>query len=91
MQAASNNLLNLIAESLTQLSKSETKVANKVLENPALVTQSTIATLAQAAEVSEPTVNRFCKKFGADGYPDFKLKLAHCIGSGVKYLSQSVE
>lgn len=41
-----------------------------------------IARLAQEADVSEPTVNRFCRTFSATGFPDFKLKLAQSLASG---------
>ena len=50
-----------------------------------------IATLAQAAAVSEPTVNRFCRNFDAKGYPDFKIKLAQSLAGGTPYVSRSVE
>jgi len=41
-----------------------------------------IAELAKLANISEPTVNRFCTKIGCKGYPDFKLQLAQEISSG---------
>ncbi len=40
-----------------------------------------IARVAQKAQVSEPTVNRFCRTFAASGFPDFKLKLAQSLAS----------
>ena len=39
-------------------------------------------TCGEEAKVSEPTVNRFCRTFGATGFPDFKLKLAQSLASG---------
>jgi RpiR family carbohydrate utilization transcriptional regulator len=35
--------------------------------------------LAKDAGVSLPTVNRFCKKLGFDGYPSFKIQIAQEI------------
>lgn len=86
-----SNLLSVIAEELPRLNKSEHKVATVILSDPEAATRSSIAVLAQAAGVSEPSVNRFCKKFGAKGFPAFKLSLAQNLASGLKYVSQSVE
>lgn len=85
------NLLTLISSSLGELNKSETKVAQAILADPEQATRSSIANLASAAAVSEPSVNRFCKRFGAKGFPDFKLRLARSLVSGVRYMSQAVD
>jgi len=85
------NLLAVIQRQLGDLNKSEAKVANAILKAPEEATRSSIASLAAAAGVSEPSVNRFCKRFGATGFPDFKLQLATSLASGVKYVSRAVE
>ncbi len=85
------NLLTQLSTAMPQLNKSEIKVANAILADPEAATRSSIAVLAAAAAVSEPSVNRFCKRFGATGFPDFKLKLARSLVSGVRYMSRAVE
>jgi len=75
-------LLQLMKDDSLKLSKSDRKLAGIILDNPSSVIHQSIATLAGAAAVSEPTVNRFCHKLGCDGYPDFKLRLAQEISSG---------
>ena len=50
-----------------------------VLNNPSKVINQSITSLAQEAGVSLPTVNRFCKKLGFDGYPSFKIQIAQEI------------
>jgi len=75
-------VLSNIESSLDVLSRSERKVAEFVLADPARVLSMSIARVAQDAEVSEPTVNRFCRSFDARGFPDFKLKLAQSLASG---------
>lgn len=75
-------MLSNIESSLDVLSRSERKVAEFVLADPARVLSMSIARVAQDAEVSEPTVNRFCRSFDARGFPDFKLKLAQSLASG---------
>ena len=86
-----HDLLNRLRERLEDLNRSERKVANVILEDPAAATSLSIASLAQAASVSEPTVNRFCRNFGAKGYPDFKIKLAQSLAGGTPYVTRAVE
>jgi RpiR family carbohydrate utilization transcriptional regulator len=47
-----------------------------VLDNPEATIAENITALARAAQVSEPTVVRFCRAVGCDGWHEFKLKLA---------------
>lgn len=69
-------LLDAIRTHLDSLSKSERKVALAVLKNPDLAVAENITALAKNAQVSEPTVVRFCRAIGYDGWHEFKLKLA---------------
>ncbi|WP_282038509.1 MurR/RpiR family transcriptional regulator [Halomonas alimentaria] len=88
---ARHDLIDRIRQRLEQLNRSERKVADVILADPAAATGMSIATLAQASSVSEPTVNRFCRSFDAKGYPDFKIKLAQSLARGTPYVSQAVE
>lgn len=85
-----HNLLAQIKNRLEELNKSERKVAGVILQDPRAATRSSIASLARAAEVSEPTVNRFCRNFATRGFPDFKIQLAQSLASGTPYVNQSV-
>ena len=69
-------LLDAIRTQFDALSKSERKVAAAVLDNPELTLAENITALAKSAQVSEPTVVRFCRAVGCDGWHEFKLKLA---------------
>ena len=69
-------LLDAIRTQMDALSKSERKVALAVLDNPQLTISENITALARTAQVSEPTVVRFCRAVGCDGWHEFKLKLA---------------
>ncbi|RQO36054.1 transcriptional regulator [Herminiimonas sp. KBW02] len=69
-------LLDSIRTQYDSLSKSEKKVALAVLEQPELAIAENITALAKKADVSEPTVVRFCRAIGFDGWQAFKLKLA---------------
>jgi len=85
------NLLEQIHQRLESLNKSERKVANVILRDPVAATRMSIATLAQASSVSEPTVNRFCRNFETKGFPDFKIELAQSLAGGTPYVSRTVE
>jgi RpiR family carbohydrate utilization transcriptional regulator len=87
----SMNLLDQIRTRLDKFNKSERKVADVILKDPETATRMSIATLAQASSVSEPTVNRFCRNFDTSGYPDFKIQLAQSLAGGTPYVSRNVE
>ncbi|WP_246191129.1 SIS domain-containing protein [Aureimonas leprariae] len=76
------NVLEIIRTSYADLRKSERKVADLVLADPQRVLAATLADTAAEAEVSQPTVIRFCNALGCTGYQDFKLRLAHGLALG---------
>lgn len=85
------NILEKIAQHKGAFSKSERKVAEIILANPQTAIHSSIATLAKMSDVSEPTVNRFCRRLDTKGYPDFKLHLAQSLANGTPYVNRHVE
>ncbi|WP_435605485.1 MurR/RpiR family transcriptional regulator [Pseudomonas knackmussii] len=84
------NLLEQIQSRLEDLNKAERKVAEVILASPQQATRFSIAALAQAAGVSEPTVNRFCRSFDMSGYPELKIQLAQSLASGAAFVAQAV-
>jgi len=70
--------------------KSERKVADFVLADPASVLDMRIKDLASGSGVSEPTVVRFCRALGYDGFQAFRLQLARYLGSSGIYSQFSV-
>ena len=85
------NVLEQITLNLNKLSKSERKVADVILASPKSAIHSSIAALAKQADVSEPTVNRFCRRMDTKGFPDFKLHLAQGLANGTPYVNRHVE
>jgi len=85
------NILEKITNELETLSKSERKVAEVILASPNTVIHSSIAALAKQANISEPTVNRFCRRLDTKGYPDFKLHLAQSLANGTPYVNRHVD
>jgi RpiR family carbohydrate utilization transcriptional regulator len=78
-----NNILEVIRLKRGDLRKSDRKVAELVLADPKRVVNATIAEAAEWAEVSQPTVIRFCASIGCQGYQDFKLRLAQSLALGM--------
>ncbi|MGO2323420.1 MurR/RpiR family transcriptional regulator [Vibrio casei] len=85
------NTLEKIQKNLDIFSKSERKVAEVIIAAPQTAIHSSIATLAKIADVSEPTVNRFCRRLDTKGFPDFKLHLAQSLANGTPYVNRNVE
>ena len=87
----SPNLIRRITESQSSLRKSEAKVASCVLENLDEVIEMRVVDLASKSSVSEPTVIRFCRAIGFDGFQSFKLQLAQQLGLGSVFTQFAVE
>ena len=64
----------------------EQNVATFILQNLEEVSEMSLATLAAGANVSEPTVIRFCRTLGCAGFKDFKLRLAQNVAVSLQYL-----
>lgn len=79
MAAVEGNLLEVIARSLPNLRKSDRKVAETILAGPEKTVDMTLAALAEAAGVSEPTVIRFAAVIGCEGFRDLRVKLARSL------------
>ena len=69
-------ILGQIRRARSELSPAELRVAEHVLAHPRDVLNAPIADIARAAQVSQPTVIRFCRSLGCEGLSDFKLRLA---------------
>lgn len=84
-----NSVLSAIRNSLHQLKRAEKRVAESVLKDPHQVIRYTITELADKADTSEPTVVRFCRKMGLQGYMDLRLSLARDLPSA-QYIHEAV-
>lgn len=77
--AESTTILGHIQRARVSLSPAEQRVADHVLAHPRSALNEPIAQLARAANVSQPTVIRFCRSLGCKGLSDFKLRLASSL------------
>lgn len=84
-------MLDRISASLPSLAPAEQRVGRLVLADPHSFARLPVRELAEKAQVSKPTVIRFCRSLGYDGLADFKLKLAGNVAEGVPFVHRSVD
>jgi glucokinase len=74
-----SSILDRIRQSHADFSPAERRVADLVLARPRSILNDPIIEIARAADVSQPTVVRFCRSLGCEGLSDFKLRLASSL------------
>lgn len=82
----SQNYEDRMTEVYPSLTQSEKRVADFVRENLTVVLRMSLRELKSAANVSEPTIFRFCKSLGFNGFKDFKISTAQQVSSYRSYL-----
>ena len=78
-RSGANTLMERVQSLQPELSPAEQRVATLVIEHPRKVLGEPIAEIARLADVSQPTVIRFCRSLGFLGLADFKLKFASSL------------
>jgi RpiR family carbohydrate utilization transcriptional regulator len=73
------SLLQSIFLEMENMGAAEKRIATFVNTSPGDVIHMSMAKLAELCSVSDPTIMRFCRRFGYEGYQDFKLKLAQSL------------
>ena len=76
---SANSLLQRILQEHDRMGPAEQRLGNFVKTHPGKVIHMSMARLSQECDVSDPTVMRFCRRFGFEGYQDFKLNLAQSL------------
>ena len=71
-----NHFMQNIEETYHSLTKVEKKLADYVLQNPRQVLFMSITDLADACQVGETSVYRFCRTMNLQGYQEFKMQLS---------------
>ena len=75
------NLVLKIQSVYNQFTRAEKKVADYCLQHREEVPFLSITDLADACNVGDTSVYRFCRTLGLDGYQEFKMKLSLCQGT----------
>lgn len=70
------NLLLRLRQGVDGYSRTQQKLGEFVLSDPAKVVYLTITELARESDTSEASVTRLCRTLGCKGYNEFKMALA---------------
>lgn len=70
------NIIDVIYNKLPNMSATDKKIAQIILQQPKAVIDYTISQLAKKSLVSEASVSRFCKNLNIDGFHQLKTRLA---------------
>ncbi len=90
-QQTTTNLFSHIRSVYPSLTKTEKKVADIVLDEPAVVMYASITDLAEKAAIGESSVLRFCRSVGYKGFQDFKIALAQSVTTELENTSPSMD
>ncbi len=82
------DIISHMRETKGSLRPAERRVADAVLADVDFAVHASNSELAQRAEVSEPTVTRFCRTLGCEGVRDFKFKLAQSLVINSRHFQQ---
>jgi DNA-binding MurR/RpiR family transcriptional regulator len=85
------DIFETIQEDREQFSPSEQRIADILLDHFDFAVNASIIELAERAEVSPPTVTRFCRRLGCQSFSDFKVRLAKTAFVGVRYLNPAAK
>ena len=85
------DILSTLQDENTRLSAAEGRIAAILLHDFEFAVNASIIALAGRADVSPPTVTRFCRRLGCDGFSDFKVRLARAPYVGARFLSPRAE
>ncbi|AJD45740.1 RpiR family transcriptional regulator protein (plasmid) [Rhizobium gallicum bv. gallicum R602sp] len=80
------DIFSTLQEDKGRLSPSENRIAEIIVNDFEFAVNASIIELAEKAEVSPPTVTRFCRRLGCESFSDFKVQLARTAHIGVRYL-----
>ena len=83
-------MLNEIQDRTPELSRAEQRVARWVVQHPKQASRATLAEVAMECGTSEPTVIRFCRSIGLDGFREFTIRLTEDLSSGKGFVGRLI-
>jgi RpiR family carbohydrate utilization transcriptional regulator len=81
------SLIDRMRHEAPEMTRADRSVAEIILADIDGATRISTKDLATQAQVSEPTVVRFARRMGCDGFTDFKIRLAQEYAIGRMYLA----
>ncbi|MCZ4271523.1 MurR/RpiR family transcriptional regulator [Maritalea porphyrae] len=79
------DILGTLSQEMDGLSRSEQRIAGIIFDDRPFAVNASIIELAARAEVSPPTVTRFCRRLGCQSFSEFKVRLAQSAFIGQRY------
>ncbi|MBB2925731.1 SIS domain-containing protein [Paraburkholderia silvatlantica] len=76
------NILEVIDRARPNLRRGSRQVADYILANVHTIADLSLSELARLAQVSEPTVLRFCATIGCSGFKEFKIRAVQSLALG---------
>ena len=84
-------MLSTVSEQIGSLSNAERKVGECLLAEPKWFVHAAVSEIAARAQVSQPTVIRFCRSLKYDGLTEFKLALSASLSqAGLPYVHEQL-
>ena len=71
----SSDILPRLANMMDSMTRAEVKIARRILAAPNEFVRASVRSAAADLGVSEPTILRFCRAVGCDGFKDLKFRL----------------
>src|SRR3954464_7901294 len=71
----SGDILPRLAGMMDSMTRSEVRIARQILAAPDDFVRSSVRSVATDLGVSEPTILRFCRAIGCEGFKDLKFRL----------------
>lgn len=87
---STTSLLQKIAQEGAGLRAAESRVAEFVGAQPNRVLHMSMASLSAACKTSDPTIMRFCRRLGFQGYQEFKLSLAQSLVPAAPFVYEQI-
>jgi RpiR family carbohydrate utilization transcriptional regulator len=84
-------MLSEINRALPHLSRSERQVAEWIVAHPKETVQATLAHVADECGTSEPTVIRFCRRVGLQGFRELSIRLTEALSNPTSYVHRDVQ
>src|SRR5687768_1940919 len=89
------SMIEAISRQTPTLNKAFRRIASYLIASPGAFMHQPLQEIAKGAEVSEPSVVRFCRHFGFKGVPDFRIALAMSmarqgVGENASFLEPGV-
>jgi len=83
-------MLSTISKALPDLTPSERRVGQWILQHPKEAASTTLARLASECETSEPTVVRFCRRVGLNGFRELAIRLTEALSRPSTFVHRNV-